>query len=129
MSGPASLGIVELVGVSDRLASRFEALAEVLGRWATDDIDLADDRRRRYATMCHRHAWHAELWCARRPAIAVDAPAVDVPFDAPYSSDDEWYGVVVDELEREIRQVGGRADPDLDPSTHWAVRLTLQTLR
>ena len=34
-------------------------------------------RRRAYATWCHRHAWHADLWRARMPVIPHHEFAVD----------------------------------------------------
>jgi hypothetical protein len=31
-----------------------------------------------FGTWCHRHAWHAELWRDRLPAIAIDGEGDDV---------------------------------------------------
>lgn len=42
-------------------------LFETLGRWAQDAPEPS--AKRVFATWCHRHAWHAELWRARLPAI------------------------------------------------------------
>jgi hypothetical protein len=42
-------------------------LFETLGRWARDAPEPA--AKRTFATWCHRHAWHADLWRDRLPAI------------------------------------------------------------
>lgn len=42
-------------------------LFETLGRWARDTPEPA--AKRVFATWCHRHAWHADLWHDRLPAI------------------------------------------------------------
>lgn len=42
-------------------------LFETLGRWAQDAPEPS--AKRVFATWCHRHAWHAELWRTRLPAI------------------------------------------------------------
>lgn len=122
------LGIVELVDAAAGLTARFGALSEVLGRWATDADDIADDSRRRYGTMSHRHAWHADLWRARTPAIPIEPAAVD-PIGAPDTPDEGWYRSVVDRLERDAVSLRERAHRDLDPSTRWAADLTLGSLR
>jgi hypothetical protein len=44
-----------------------ELLFETLGRWARTLPGPAE--RRTLATWCHRHAWHAELWRERMPAV------------------------------------------------------------
>lgn len=44
-----------------------ELLFETLGRWAR--ILREPAVKRTLATWCHRHAWHAELWRARMPAV------------------------------------------------------------
>ena len=44
-----------------------ELLFETLGRWAGELPEPA--AKRVLATWCHRHAWHAELWRARLPAV------------------------------------------------------------
>ncbi len=42
-------------------------LFETLGRWARELAEPAV--KRTMATWCHRHAWHADLWRNRLPAI------------------------------------------------------------
>jgi hypothetical protein len=44
-----------------------ELLFETLGRWARQLAHPAVQRL--VGTWCHRHAWHAELWRSRLPAI------------------------------------------------------------
>jgi hypothetical protein len=44
-----------------------ELLFETLGGWARRLSDPAAQRV--FGTWCHRHAWHAELWRSRLPAI------------------------------------------------------------
>jgi hypothetical protein len=46
-----------------------ELLFETLGRWARQGS--APGARRVFGTWCHRHAWHAELWRSRLPAVEV----------------------------------------------------------
>ena len=54
-----------------------ELLFETLGRWARQLPEPAV--KRTLATWCHRHAWHAELWRQRLPALdALDGGADDV---------------------------------------------------
>jgi len=42
-------------------------LFETLGRWTRELPEPAV--KRTMATWCHRHAWHADLWRSRLPAI------------------------------------------------------------
>src|SRR5262245_5477991 len=44
-----------------------ELLFETLGGWARQFAD--PPAQRVFGTWCHRHAWHAELWRSRSPAI------------------------------------------------------------
>lgn len=46
-----------------------ELLFDTLGGWARRLSDPAAQRV--FGTWCHRHAWHAELWRSRLPAIDV----------------------------------------------------------
>jgi hypothetical protein len=55
-----------------------ELLFETLGGWARRLSDPAAQRV--FGTWCHRHAWHAELWRSRLPAI--DAAGGDDDVDA-----------------------------------------------
>ena len=52
-----------------------ELLFETLGRWARE---LAEPPvKRMFGTWCHRHAWHAELWRGRLPAVDALAESDD----------------------------------------------------
>jgi hypothetical protein len=54
-----------------------ELLFETMGRWARDVADPAAQRL--FGTWCHRHAWHAELWRDRLPAVGdTDGKDIDV---------------------------------------------------
>ncbi len=59
--------IDELTRRARRWIAVEELLFETLGRWARELPDPAV--KRVMATWCHRHAWHAELWRDRLPAI------------------------------------------------------------
>jgi hypothetical protein len=48
-----------------------ELLFETLGRWARQLSDPPTQRV--FGTWCHRHAWHAELWRSRLPAVGAAA--------------------------------------------------------
>ena len=122
--GVEPLGIVELVTATTHLEATFSRLARRLGAWATGDDDVPDDLRRLFATMSHRHTWHAELWRNRIPAIPVEAAPGDT-VDVPVDPDLDRYRSVVVDLERRIAALAERADPDLDPATGWAAHLTL----
>ena len=69
--------IDELAGRVRRWVALEEALFEALGQWSrTADEPVA---KRAFATWCHRHAWHAELWRDRLPVYQgrVGAPALE----------------------------------------------------
>ena len=57
--------IDELAGRVRRWIALEEALFEALGQWTRSAAEPA--AKRTFATWCHRHAWHAELWRARLP--------------------------------------------------------------
>jgi hypothetical protein len=44
-----------------------DLLFETLGEWARQFPE--PEPRRVFGTWCHRHAWHAELWRDRLPAV------------------------------------------------------------
>lgn len=57
-------------------------LFELLGAWVTTTADPA--AKRLFASHCHQHAWHADLWCDRIPVLRhIEADSVVVaPSDA-----------------------------------------------
>ena len=122
----ADAGSVELNEIS-RVCAAMRALnhdlfAE-LGRWAVaDDCD----RRVLYATACHRHAWHAELWARRMPRLHAEGSHLDgdervqrLP-DAP---DADAYRALLLRLADDLDDLAARVDPVLDPSTTRVIRL------
>lgn len=133
MSGPPgtdAIGIVELGEACARIRARSLDLFERLGGWVATTGEAA--LQRLFATACHRHAWHAELWAERAPAI----PGVELEMltarhrhPVPDSGDPGRrslaYGGALDDLRSELTALAARVDPDLDPGTRRAVALTL----
>jgi hypothetical protein len=120
----APVGIVELVTVCRARAALDRAWFERLGRWAQDGDDGAAQRL--FATACHRHAWHAELWERRVPTIpqtaVADTGAAPSPIDLDTdpATDAERlaiYASFVDGSLSTLDSLAERLDPDLDPST------------
>lgn len=81
--------------------------------------------QRLFATAAHRHAWHAELWAARRPTV---------PHDAVHGMPDPATPDVGDDLVASYREhlatrrsfladLREAADPELDPATVRVVSL------
>jgi hypothetical protein len=114
---PTGIGIVDLVGVCDEQYAVNLGWFVVLGERVRDETD--PQLQRWFATAAHRHAWHAELWASRRPAIPHDAihelpapAAIEVGDDLAVAYRDHlvlqraWLGRLRDEI-----------DPELDPST------------
>lgn len=103
-------------------------LFEQLGAWVLDTP--AGAAQQQWATACHRHAWHAELWAQRAPAIRpfdLDAAVADArgSVGTPSTPDTraEWYGGVLAALIAELDELTARVDPVLDPSTARTVAL------
>lgn len=124
-----ALGIVELGGVCARMRAVSLDLFGELGRWVT----AADPRHQRwYATACHRHAWHADLWAVRSPTI----PPVDLDgavADArrtrlPAAPDAASYRAVITGMLEELETLSRRIDPDLDPGTQRVLTLVRNDL-
>ena len=59
--------IEDLVRRARRWIAVEELLFETYGRWARQVPEPT--LKRLMATWCHRHAWHAELWRDRMPAV------------------------------------------------------------
>jgi hypothetical protein len=118
--------IAALIDVCESMAARHRALFELLGGWVTDDADGGVQRW--WSSAAHRHAWHADLWQSRRPAIPVDAAAPD---PAPGPPDDDrvaWYLERLTELRADTAAVAATIDPDLDPATARVTRLVATDL-
>jgi hypothetical protein len=127
------LGIVELAGVCARQQAIGLNLFEVLGGWATDTDDGA--LQRLFLTACHRHAWHAQLWGERAPAIPpVDIAVATAAHRASHAVLDNdidrigWYRVQLDSLQAELAATSSRVDAVLDPSTARVVALVSSDL-
>lgn len=57
-------------------------LFELLGEWARA-ADSSPEAVAMFAAHCHHHAWHAELFAGRLPAVAgLDAPTATAPLSA-----------------------------------------------
>lgn len=116
-----ALGIVELGEVCARMRARSLDAFEGCGQWVT--ATPAGALQRLLAEATHRHAWHAELWAARSPAIpAVDLEAATAAARRPLP-DVEAYQELLDDLVSELDALVARVDPTLDPSTARTVAL------
>lgn len=117
----APLGIVELGEVCARLRARSLDAFERCGEWVTSTPP--GELQQLLAEACHRHAWHAELWAARAPAIPpVDLEEWTAAARRPIA-DVEAYGALLDELAAELDALTSRVDPALDPSTTRTITL------
>lgn len=126
-TGP--LGIVELAGVCARMRALSLDLFGELGAWVT----RADvEHQRWYATACHRHAWHADLWAQRSPAI----PPVDLEAlvaggrraRLPARPDATAYRSLLTEALGDLDELSHRIDPAIDPGTQRVSTLVSRDL-
>ena len=117
------IGIVELVEVCASMSARNRWLFERLGAWVADEPDPT--RQRWFAVATHRHAWHAELWDDRRPAIPVDAPHTDRPAHGEPDDRAGWYRAELATMRSDVAELARRVDPVLDPSTQRVIDLVL----
>ena len=119
------LGIVELGDVCAAMRARSLDLFAALGGWVA--TTSPGELQRLFAEACHRHAWHAELWEARTPAIpGTRAGAAPTPDRWQVDGDDtrrDHYRAELSTLEDELRAVHARIDPALDPSTARTIDL------
>lgn len=123
-TGPDTrLGIVELGELCQDQCSIHLGWFGLLGRRVRDETDLR--RQRWYATAAHRHAWHAELWAGRRPAIPHDA-VHQLPPPADVDDGGDLAAAYADHLVAQralLARLRDRVDPDLDPSTRRVIAL------
>jgi hypothetical protein len=122
------LGIVELHGVGTDMRDRNAQLFEQLGGWVT--TTAPGDLQRLFADACHRHAWHAELWSRRTPAIPPPPVSpVHVPTGEPpaVEPDDRAkateYRAALTDIEAGLEGILRRVDATLDPATARTVGL------
>jgi hypothetical protein len=122
-----TIPIAELVDVCERMAATNRLLFETLGAWVADEPDPATQRE--FATMAHRHAWHADLWSERRPKIPVEATAASSLDRAAVGADRvEWYERAVEGLRTQLAALAARVDPTLDPATLRVITLVANDL-
>ena len=118
-----TVGIVELLDVCALWRRRSIEAFEVTGRWATT-LDVPTDLRL-FAAASHRHAWHAELWSTRSPAIPVEPGAGAEAFG--WAPDDRRplaaYHDHLGSMLADLHQLGRRVDADLDPATVRTISL------
>jgi len=116
--------IVELVEVCDAWCAVDLGWFEVLGERVRHEPDPA--LQRLFATASQRHAWHAELWAQRRPAIPHDAvhPAPE-PVLLTIAGDDlvTAYRRYLTSQRKLLAELRAATDPDLDPATRRVVTL------
>ena len=119
------LGIVELGDVCAAMRAHSLELFAQLGAWVT--TTAPGELQRLFAEACHRHAWHAELWELRTPAIPRErAPSAPPPERSEVEGDEirrERYRAELSTLEDELRGLRTRIDPALDPSTARTIDL------
>lgn len=117
------IGIVDLVALCDEQYTTSLGWFVVLGERVGDTTD--PELQRLFATAAHRHAWHAELWWQRRPAIPHDV-VHEPPAPATIDTGDEASEAYRDHLAEQralLARLRGELDPDLDPSTLRVVTL------
>lgn len=124
------IGIVDLVALCDDEYAANLGWFVVLGRRVADEPVPA--LQQLWATAAHRHAWHAELWARRRPAIPHDAiHALPEPATIEVAGGDlraAYRDHLAHELEALARLRAG-TDAELDPSTHRVAGLIATDLR
>ena len=111
------IAIADLIEVCDEQYARHLGWFELLGQRVRAEPDAK--LQRLFATASQRHAWHAELWASRRPAIPHDTFHLLPPPAAPSVSGD----VAAAYLEHlvgeraELARLRATVDGDLDPAT------------
>jgi hypothetical protein len=107
------LGIVELGDVCAAMRAHSLELFAQLGAWVT--TTAPGELQRLFAEACHRHAWHAELWELRTPAIPRErAPSAPPPERSEVEGDEirrERFRAELSTLEDELRGLRTRIDP------------------
>ena len=122
-----SPGLVELVDICHSMQQRNIELFARLGAIVTNGE--AGSSGRLFAEACHRHAWHADLWAARRPVIPVEpTPVTPTPVAAGDEDDHDGdvvgaYRAEIDVIRELLRELTGRVNRDLDPSTVRVIEL------
>jgi hypothetical protein len=124
------VGIIELGAICADMRARNIDLFEQLGGWVVDTTD--HELQRLFALASHLHAWHAELWAQRAPAIPpveLDTSVAHPPPTAVAPADRAAvYGAVLDRLLVDLRRLRDRLDELLDPSTIRTITLVIADL-
>lgn len=123
------LGIIELGDVCARMRAQSLDLFRELGAW----VRVADPEHQRwYATACHRHAWHADLWAQRSPTIPpvdLDAAVADARRTRlPDAPDAPAYRSMLTTMLADLDEVTHRVDADIDPATDRVLTLVRRDL-
>lgn len=125
----STMTITDLVDRCTLMSATHRRLFELVGSWVADEPDPA--RQHRYATAAHRHAWHADLWDGRRPAVPVEPSVADPASLTPPDDAAErahWYDAVLTELIRDTTAIAAAVDPVLDPGTMRVAQLVTADL-
>ena len=98
-----------------------------LGDWVRDAEVVDAVTQRWFATACHRHAWHADLWDARRPTIpgpSTAHPTIGLGPAPVYTGERvAAYRAYLDGQITALAALRRRVDPDVDPSTTRVIDL------
>lgn len=115
--GETVIAITDLVEVCDEQYALYLGWFALLGQRVRDEPD--PNLQRLFATAAQRHAWHAELWANRRPAIPHDAIHELPPPVSPLIEDDlaAAYREHLVAERAELERLRAGVDRDLDPST------------
>jgi hypothetical protein len=125
------IAIVDLVAVCVAQQRWSQRLFEQCGVWVA--TTRHPPLQQLMAVATHRHAWHAELWGERRPAIPCDSPLAS-PADAAATDSDSDAGraaAYASELQAMLAaldQIRAGADRALDPATHRTLDLVTADL-
>lgn len=121
--GITMITIDELGGICDVRCSLALGWFETVGRWVPDEPH--PERQRWFSTVCHRLAWHAELWAERRPAIPHDAVRTRPRSIEVTASGDrlEALGAHLIAERGALAAISARVDADLDPATLRVISL------
>jgi hypothetical protein len=128
----SAIGIVELGDACARLRARNLDLFEMTGGWVATTPPGVEQRH--FATAAHRHAWHAELWARRCPAIPpVDLDALTARHRVSLPEVEPGrrlaaYRARLDTMSTDLDSFASAIDSELDPSTVRVIDLVRSDL-
>lgn len=122
------LGIVELVSLCEDQRDRNERLFSVLGGWVR--TTESPTHQQLFAEAGHRHAWHAQLWADRTPAIPVEgkSPPADTTIAGEAADRLSSYRAAVESIRDDVLSIASRIDRTLDPGTARVIDLVVADL-